>query len=116
MKIAVAGTGYVGLSLAVLLSQHNEVTAVDIIPEKVEMINDWRSPNRTKSRKCRHCLAFLDIGPLKKLKKTPQIAPRKRWTTRKRLLDCSWIDPFPRGKTNKEVFRNAHGSPVGCLR
>ena len=44
MKIAVAGTGYVGLSLAVLLSQHNEVTAVDIIPEKVDMINNWKSP------------------------------------------------------------------------
>ena len=44
MKIAVAGTGYVGLSLAVLLSQHNEVTAVDIIPEKVRMINEWQSP------------------------------------------------------------------------
>lgn len=43
-KIAVAGTGYVGLSNAVLLSQHNEVTAVDIIPEKVEMINQRRSP------------------------------------------------------------------------
>lgn len=44
MKIAVAGTGYVGLSLAVLLSQHNEVTAVDIIPEKVEKIKKWISP------------------------------------------------------------------------
>ena len=44
MKIAVAGTGYVGLSLAVLLSQHNEVTAVDILPEKVEKINKWESP------------------------------------------------------------------------
>lgn len=44
MKIAVAGTGYVGLSLAVLLSQHNDVTAVDIIPEKVEKINQWKSP------------------------------------------------------------------------
>ena len=43
-KIAVAGTGYVGLSLAVLLSKHNDVTAVDIVPEKVEMINDWKSP------------------------------------------------------------------------
>ncbi|MBD5468097.1 MAG: nucleotide sugar dehydrogenase [Lachnospiraceae bacterium] len=43
-KIAVAGTGYVGLSNAVLLSQHNEVTAVDIIPEKVEMINQRKSP------------------------------------------------------------------------
>ena len=43
-KIAVAGTGYVGLSLAVLLAQHNRVTAVDIIPEKVEMINNKKSP------------------------------------------------------------------------
>ncbi len=44
MKIAVAGTGYVGLSLAVLLSQHNEVTAVDIVPEKVDKLNAWQSP------------------------------------------------------------------------
>ncbi|MBR1877729.1 MAG: nucleotide sugar dehydrogenase [Paludibacteraceae bacterium] len=44
MRIAVAGTGYVGLSIATLLAQHNEVTAVDIIPEKVEMINNRRSP------------------------------------------------------------------------
>ena len=43
-KIAVAGTGYVGLSLAVLLSQKNQVTAVDIIPEKVEMLNNKKSP------------------------------------------------------------------------
>lgn len=44
MKIAVAGTGYVGLSLAVLLSQHNEVVAVDIVPEKVDKINQYISP------------------------------------------------------------------------
>lgn len=44
MKIAVAGTGYVGLSNAILLSQHNDVYAVDIIPEKVEMINNRKSP------------------------------------------------------------------------
>lgn len=44
IKIAVAGTGYVGLSMAVLLSQHNDVTAVDIIKEKVDMLNDWQSP------------------------------------------------------------------------
>lgn len=44
MKLAVAGTGYVGLSIAVLLSQYNTVTAVDIIPEKVEMINNRKSP------------------------------------------------------------------------
>ncbi len=44
MKIAVAGTGYVGLSIAVLLAQHNNVVAVDIIPQKVEMINNKKSP------------------------------------------------------------------------
>lgn len=44
LKIAVAGTGYVGLSIAVLLSQNNEVYAVDIVPEKVEMINNRKSP------------------------------------------------------------------------
>lgn len=44
LNIAVAGTGYVGLSLAVLLAQHNHVTAVDIIPEKIEMINNKKSP------------------------------------------------------------------------
>ena len=44
MNIAVAGTGYVGLSIATLLAQHNHVTAVDIVPEKVEMINNKKSP------------------------------------------------------------------------
>ena len=43
-NIVVAGTGYVGLSLAILLSQHNDVTAVDILPEKVAKINAWESP------------------------------------------------------------------------
>ena len=43
-KIAVAGTGYVGLSIATLLSQHHQVTAVDIISEKVDMINNRKSP------------------------------------------------------------------------
>ena len=44
MNIAVAGTGYVGLSIATLLAQHNHVTAVDIIPEKVDLINKRKSP------------------------------------------------------------------------
>ena len=44
INIAVAGTGYVGLSIATLLSQHHPVTAVDIVPEKVKMINQKKSP------------------------------------------------------------------------
>ena len=44
LKIAVAGTGYVGLSIATLLSQHHKVMAVDIVPEKVELINNKKSP------------------------------------------------------------------------
>ncbi len=44
MRIAVAGTGYVGLSLAVLLSQHNHVVAVDVLPEKVQLLQHWKSP------------------------------------------------------------------------
>ena len=43
-NIAVAGTGYVGLSIATLLAQHNHVIAVDIIPDKVELINNKKSP------------------------------------------------------------------------
>ena len=48
LKIAIAGTGYVGLSLAVLLAQNNHTVAVDVVPEKVEMINNRNSPIQDK--------------------------------------------------------------------
>ena len=60
MKIAVAGTGYVGLSIATLLSQHHSVTAIDIIPEKVEMINRRQSPIADKEIE-----EYLTTKPLK---------------------------------------------------
>lgn len=52
-RIAVAGTGYVGLSLAVLLAQHNDVTAVDIVTEKVEKLNTYISPIQDEYSTCR---------------------------------------------------------------
>ena len=51
-KTAVAGTGYVGLSIATLLSQHHQVTAVDIVPEKVELINNRKSPIQDDYKMC----------------------------------------------------------------
>lgn len=44
MNISVAGTGYVGMSIATLLAQHNEVTCVDVVPERVDLVNNKRSP------------------------------------------------------------------------
>ena len=61
MNIAVAGTGYVGLSLAVLLSQHNHVTAVDILPEKVEEINRKQSPIQDNDIRQYLCTKELDL-------------------------------------------------------
>lgn len=62
MKIAVAGTGYVGLSIAILLAQHNEVCALDIVPEKVEKINHFESP--IKDREIEDFLYRASIGDL----------------------------------------------------
>ena len=58
LKIAVAGTGYVGLSIATLLSQHHQVTAVDVIPEKVDMLNRKQSPIQDE-----YCLLYTSPSP-----------------------------------------------------
>ena len=60
MKIAVAGTGYVGLSLATLLSQKNEVVALDVIPEKVEMVNNKICPIKDKEIEKQYVVASGD--------------------------------------------------------
>lgn len=68
MKIAIAGTGYVGLSNAVLLAQHNEVVAIDIVPEKVALLNNRQSP--IEDAELEHYLATKPLNLRATLDKT----------------------------------------------
>ena len=98
MKIAVAGTGYVGLSMAVLLAQHNEVTAVDIIPEKVEMINRRQSPIQDKeieeylATKPLNLTATLDAEAAYKNAEFVIIAAPTNYDTRQNYFDTSAVE------------------------
>ena len=108
MKIAVAGTGYVGLSIATLLAQHNEVTAVDIVPEKVDMINRRVSPiqdeyieryfeksreSRVESRKdFLHLVATLDAEAAYKDAEFVVIAAPTNYDSRLNYFDTSAVE------------------------
>ena len=98
MKIAVAGTGYVGLSLAVLLSQHNKVTAVDIIPEKVELINNKKSPIQDEyiekylAEKELDLTATLDGESAYKDADFVIIAAPTNYDPKKNFFDCSAVE------------------------
>jgi UDPglucose 6-dehydrogenase len=98
MKIAVAGTGYVGLSMAVLLAQHNEVTAVDIIPEKVDMINRRQSPIQDKeieeylATKSLNLTATLDAEKAYKDAEFVIIAAPTNYDTRQNYFDTSAVE------------------------
>ena len=97
-KIAVAGTGYVGLSLAVLLAQHNKVTAVDIIPEKVELINNKKSPIQDEyiekylTEKELDLTATLDGESAYKDAEFVVIAAPTNYDPKKNFFDCSAVE------------------------
>ena len=98
MKIAVAGTGYVGLSIATLLSQHHEVMAVDIIPEKVELINQKKSPiqdeyiEKCLSEKKLHLTATLDAKSAYKDADFVVIAAPTNYDSKKNFFDTSAVE------------------------
>lgn len=98
LKIAVAGTGYVGLSLAVLLSQHHEVTAVDIVPEKVEKINKRISPIQDEyiekylAEKTLHLTATMDGELAYKDADFVIIAAPTNYDSNKNFFDCSAVE------------------------
>ena len=98
MKIAVAGTGYVGLSLATLLAQHNEVKAVDIIPEKVELINNKKSPiqddyiEKYLAEKDLNLVATLDAEMAYKDAEFVIIAALTNYDSKKNFFDTSAVE------------------------
>ena len=98
MKIAVAGTGYVGLSIATLLAQHNEVTAVDIVPEKVEMLNRRQSPIQDEyiekylAEKDLHLTATLDAESAYKTADFVVIAAPTNYDSRLNYFDTSAVE------------------------
>ena len=98
MKIAVAGTGYVGLSIATLLSQHHEVMAVDIIPEKVDLINHKKSPIRDEyiekylAEKDLNLTATLDAEAAYKDADFVAIAAPTNYDSKKNFFDTSAVE------------------------
>ena len=97
-KIAVAGTGYVGMSMAVLLSEYNEVTAVDVIPEKVDKINKRISPiedeyiEKYLSEKELHLTATLDGASAYRDADIVIIAAPTNYDPKKNFFDCSHVE------------------------
>jgi UDPglucose 6-dehydrogenase len=98
MKIAVAGTGYVGLSIATLLSQHHEVVAVDIVPEKVDLINQRKSPIQDEyiekylAEKELNLTATLDAEAAYKDADFVVIAAPTNYDSRKNFFDTSAVE------------------------
>lgn len=117
LNIAVAGTGYVGLSIAVLLSQHHHVTAVDIVPEKVELINQKKSPiqddyiEKYLAEKDLDLTATLDGETAYRDADFVIIAAPTNYDSRKNFFDTSAVEEgHPAGDEGEP--RGCHGHQV----
>ena len=120
-KVAVAGTGYVGLSLAVLLAQHNSVTAVDIVPEKVEKLNKYISPiqdeyiekflkEAEEGKRTLHFTATTDGASAYKDADYIIIAAPTNYNPKKNFFDCSAVEAVL--TLIKEVTADKEKKPV----
>ena len=130
-RIAVAGTGYVGLSLAVLLAQHNRVTAVDIVPEKVDMLNRYESPIQDEyiekylaeakaGKRELHLSATLDGAAAYRDADYVIVAAPTNYDPKTNYFDCSAVESVIRlvldvsaGRTEKPVIVIKSTVPVG---
>lgn len=124
-KIAVAGTGYVGLSMAVLLAQHNKVTAVDIIPEKVEMLNRYSSPvedeyiekylaEAKEGRRNLNLIATLDGASAYAEADFIIIAAPTDYDPKKNFFDCSAVEAVL--QLVQESTKNREVKPVVVIK
>ena len=120
-RIAIAGTGYVGLSLAVLLSQDNDVTAVDIIPEKAAMINAFQSPIRdelieqymseaVRGKRSLHLKATTEGDPVYAESDFIIIATPTNYDPQKNFFDCSAVEAVLR--QIRDVTKDREKKPV----
>ncbi len=120
-KIAIAGTGYVGLSLAVLLAQHNEVTAVDIIPDKVEKLNNFISPIQDEyiekylaeakiGKRILNLTATLDGAAAYKEADFIIVSAPTNYDAKKNFFDCSAVEAVL--KLVKESTKDRNNKPA----
>ena len=121
LKIAVAGTGYVGLSIATLLSQHHKVMAVDIVPEKVELINNKKSPIQDEyiekylAEKELNLTATLDAKEAYSDADFVVIAAPTNYDSKKNFFDTSAVEAVIKLVIEypiRQGVMNLHGIPV----
>lgn len=124
-KIAVAGTGYVGLSLAVLLAQHNEVTAVDILPEKVKSLNNFISPIRDdyiekylneakEGKRILHLKATLDGAAAYRDSDFIIVSAPTNYDPKQNFFDCSAVETVL--KLVKESTKDRETKPTVVIK